>query len=58
MSLITSLCYANQVKDENGQFLIDQLRDLGLDMIELIMIRDDVDKIASTVLKRSITPRS
>jgi molybdenum cofactor synthesis domain-containing protein len=43
------------VKDENGQFLIDQLRDLGLDMIELIMIRDDTEKIASTVRRLSDT---
>jgi len=46
---------SGSVKDENGQFLIDQLRDLGLDMIELIMVRDDVDKIASTVRRLSDT---
>jgi len=46
---------AGSVKDENGHFLITQLRELGLDTIEFSMIRDDIDHIAATVRRLSDT---
>lgn len=40
-------------RDENGHFLIQELRKLGLDTVEVVMIRDDQNKIAETVRRLS-----
>eukprot|EP00285_Hemiselmis_virescens_P006505 CAMPEP_0173404666 /NCGR_PEP_ID=MMETSP1356-20130122/59938_1 /TAXON_ID=77927 ORGANISM="Hemiselmis virescens, Strain PCC157" /NCGR_SAMPLE_ID=MMETSP1356 /ASSEMBLY_ACC=CAM_ASM_000847 /LENGTH=549 /DNA_ID=CAMNT_0014365373 /DNA_START=1 /DNA_END=1647 /DNA_ORIENTATION=- len=46
---------SGSVKDENGPFLMKHLRDMGLDTIEVAVVRDDMQLIADNVRRMSGT---
>jgi molybdopterin-biosynthesis enzyme MoeA-like protein len=46
---------SGSVTDENGPFLMQQLREMGLDTIEVAIVRDDMNLIADNVRRMSTT---